>query len=331
MPEHSRAIRGAPLVALLVGSYVLAQSPARAERPTGDLSEWAHTWPVAKWQGSVLYGGQPDIEGFYSNTAGNHDNLTDPRGGIPGDPVNAGGGGAVGIDRGRQRPPRHLRPPSRISDPADGEMPLQPWARAKQKEFIDNFFEPTRPEYIEPLARCAPAGPSKSLYWFGFEIRQFKDRVLILSRTGTRIIDLTTQRHLHDDIKLWNGSSYGYWEGNALIVSVWNNNSKSRFARTGEFVTDHAYIREIFLFDPDANGFTYHATYYDDTSLTRPFTLTIPAKRLTEETDESRHFSDIAAATTPDGGSILEAYERTCVEGNENHGQLVGSGAAAGA
>ena len=63
--------------------------------------------------------------------------------------------------------------PSRVSDPVDGQVPFQPWARAVQQEFLANFHNPTKPEYIEPLARCAPAGVPKSFTWHGFEIRQY--------------------------------------------------------------------------------------------------------------------------------------------------------------
>jgi hypothetical protein len=40
-----------------------------------------------KWTGKRLPDGQPDVEGHWSNTVGNHNNWTDPQGGIPGDPA----------------------------------------------------------------------------------------------------------------------------------------------------------------------------------------------------------------------------------------------------
>src|SRR5258708_25571700 len=39
-----------------------------------------------KWAGKRLSDGQPDVEGVWSNDIANHDNFTDPQGGIPGDP-----------------------------------------------------------------------------------------------------------------------------------------------------------------------------------------------------------------------------------------------------
>ena len=104
--------------------------------------------------------GQPDVQGHWSNTIGNHNNFTRPQGGDEGAP----GGGARERSQGN-------RAPSRVSDPVDGEIPYQPWARARAQDFGAHLDDPTRPEYVEPLARCAPAGPTKSFMWHGYEIR----------------------------------------------------------------------------------------------------------------------------------------------------------------
>ena len=78
------------------------------------------------------------------------------------------------------------------------------------------------------------------------------------------------------------------------------------------------------MFDPAGDRFTYHATYTDPSVLTRPFTITIPNKRVTAETpiDDWNNQTfvanvDGAPANAP---PLIEAYERICVEGNEGHG-----------
>src|SRR5690606_9499980 len=145
-----------------------------------------------EWTGPRLPDGQPDVQGHWSNTIANHNNLTDPQGGIPGDVARAGGGGAAAI--GREQPAAK-RAPSRVTDPPDGQVPFQPWARAIQQDLLSNFFNPTKEQYIEPLARCAPAGPTKSLMWHGYEIRQYPGYVLFLFDSGTRIIHLDDKPH----------------------------------------------------------------------------------------------------------------------------------------
>src|ERR1700722_16128943 len=93
---------------------------------TADASaqiRWSPTVTVVqegKWAGKRLADGQPDVEGVWSNDIANHDNFTAPQGGIPGDPSKglrvANGAGD------RPSKPRNERAPSRISDPADGEV-----------------------------------------------------------------------------------------------------------------------------------------------------------------------------------------------------------------
>jgi len=112
-------------------------------------------------------------------------------------------------------------------------------------------------------------------------------------------------------------------EGITLVnasLTLASDDSKWRFARTGEFVSEHATIQERFIFDKAGERFTYQATYTDPAVLTRPFTVTIPNRRITEKTPQDGWnnitFPAIHSGTEP----IIEAYERTCVENNGEHG-----------
>jgi hypothetical protein len=272
------------------------------------------------WKGVRLADGQPNIEGVWSNDIANHNNFTDPQGGIPGDPSKglnvANGASSVPVK------PRGERAPSRVSDPADGQVPFQPWARAKQSEFLANFFNPTRPEYIEPGARCAPAGIPKALYWHGYEIRQFPGIIVFLFNGGTRVIYLDGRPHLPATLKLWNADSRGHWEGDTLIVDVQNNNAKARFARTGEFASENVRIVERYTFEND-NHYVYRALFTDPTVYTRPFTVSIPAHRITNESPQDGWNNEQEWANRPGKPPLYENYERVCVENNGGHGQLV--------
>jgi len=279
---------------------------------------WEKAFPaiaVGKWTGHRFADRQPDIQGDWSNTVGNHDNFTDPQGGTPGDPVR------------RKRPlgPRSERAPSRVSDPVDGRVPFQPWARAKQEEFAAGFWNATRQEYIEPLARCAPAGVPKSFTWHGYEIRQFPGYVLFLFNSGTRIIYLDGKPHLPQNIKLWNGDSRGHWEGNTLVVDVANNNSKARFGRTGEFASDNVQIEERYIFDSSGKRFNYVATLTDPTVYTRPWTVTVPMRRFVAGDPQDGWHYEVPLANHKGTQLIADHYERPCVENNGPFGQVVGS------
>ncbi len=175
---------------------------------------------------------------------------------------------------------------------------------------------------MEPLARCAPAGPTKSLTWHGYEIRQFPGYVLFLFDSGTRIIYLDGRPHLAENIKLWNADSRGQWEGNTLIVDVTNNNAKARLARTGEFSSDNVVIEERYIFDHGGERYTYQAVYTDPTVYTRPWTVTIPAKKYVLGSPQDEWHNPTFNTTGANGEPLIEAYERTCVENNDGHGEV---------
>jgi hypothetical protein len=265
-----------------------------------------------KWTGKRLADGQPDVQGHWSNTVANHNNWTDPQGGIPGDPAT----------RGRPPGPRDQRAPSRVSDPPDGQVPFQPWAREAQQDFLAHFHNPTQPQYIEPLARCAPGGVPKSLIWHGYEIRQFPGYVVFLFNSGTRVVHLDGKPHLDARIKLWNADSRGRWEGNTLVVDVTNNNGKALFGRTGEFASENAHIEERYVFDNSGQRYNYVARITDPTVYTRPWTATIPAKRYTEKDKPNGWHYEVHAANHAGKELLHEREERVCVENNGGFGNV---------
>jgi hypothetical protein len=159
--------------------------------------------------------------------------------------------------------------------------------------------------------------------WHGYEIRQYPGTVLFLFDPGNRLIHLDGSPHLPANLKLWNGDSRGHWEGNTLVVETTNNNSKARLGRSGEFVSENATIAERFIFDPSGDRFTYDATYTDPTVLTRPFTITIPNRRITDKTPADDWNNLTFPAKHAGNDPVIEAYERICVEGNGTHGQVV--------
>jgi hypothetical protein len=278
------------LLLLATGGSQLASA-----QPDGFREAQIHQVAAGAWNGPRLVDGQPDVQGHWSNTVGNHNDFT-------------------GTDK----------QPSYVTSPADGKVPFQPWARAKAEEFAAHLENPIRPEYVEPLARCAPAGPSKSLMWHGFEIRQYPDYVLFLFDSGTRLIHLDDKPALADSVKLWNGDSRGYWDGNTLYVTVRNHNAKARFGRSGEFVSPEAAIEERFSFENGGNYFLYEATYTDPTVLTAPMTVSVPARRVTPDTplDGWNNISFPVNFADPTRAPDIEVWERACAENNADHGQV---------
>ena len=122
-----------------------------------------------------------------------------------------GGGANYGLEA---HPPSagNLTPPGRgvISDPADGKLPFQPWARDERED----RETPIR-GYDDPTAHCFPAGVPRSVYVpVPFHIIQTPDTIVTLhERTSWRVIALDRTRHLPDTMRLWQGDSLGRWDG----------------------------------------------------------------------------------------------------------------------
>ena len=288
---------------LLLATPLAAASPAMAQDGPGRSKE-VPVIASGDWSGPRTADGQPDIAGFYSNTIGNHSNFTDPQAGPPGEPSAAA------------KLPRDQRAPSRVSDPADGQIPYLPAARALEQDFARNFPNPTKPRYVEPLARCAPAGVPKSFMWHGFEIRQYPGTVLFLFDSGWRLVKLDDTPRPAPSIKLWNGISRGHWEGNTLVVEVTNNNGKALFGRYGDFMSENATVAERYVFDPAGTRFNYVATFTDPTVYSRPWTATIPVRRYTAADKPDGWNFDVQPVNQPGQPLRYEHGERICVENN---------------
>ena len=263
-----------------------------------------------KWNGPRTPDGQPDITGFWGTTYGSYLNLTDPEG------ISTG-------ERPRKLGAREERAPSRVSDPADGQVPFQPWAKAKVKEYQDYYANPIKPEFVDPLARCAPSGIPQSLYMHGHEIYQYPGYIVFIFDQGTRIIHLDNKPHLPENVKLWNGDSRGHWEGNTLVVSVSNYNGKSKYGRTGEFIGENGQIKERYIFDADGKRYNYIADISDPSVYTRPFTVTVPIRKYTDQDKPRAVVYAVSQAKHSGKETIWETQdERACIEFNTSHAHL---------
>jgi len=304
----------AVLVLTTCVQYTHAQTSSAAastsSAPAAKVDKSTPKIASGKWTGPKLEDGQPDIGGNWSPTFGSYLNFTDPEG------ISTG-------ERPRTLPPREERAPSRVSDPADGKVPFQPWALAKVKEYQDFYANPIKPEFIDPLARCAPQGIPQSLYMHGHEILQYPGYIVFLFDQGNRIIHLDNKPHLPSNIKLWNGDSRGHWEGNTLIVDVSNYNGKSKYGRTGEFASENVQIKERYVFDNDGKRYNYIAEISDPSVYTRPFTVTVAERKWTEADEPRAVVYAVRKAKHAGSETIIENdEERACIEYNNPHAHL---------
>jgi hypothetical protein len=197
-------------------------------------------------------------------------------------------GGAVsgyGFREARPRPQAPYKSP--IIDPPSGKIPYQPWALKKRDEIYSHFLDPKgRLEYVDPVARCLPAGVPRMNYMSigSFQFLQPPGYVLILSEWNHlyRVIPLDGRPHVGSDIRLWMGSSRGHWEGNTLVVDVRNLTGQTWFDASGRFHGQEMHVVERFtIVDQDTLG--YEATIEDPNVFTQPWKLAFKFNRIKED------------------------------------------------
>jgi hypothetical protein len=290
--RSSRSMKVASLVlvvALLsVAGVLLVQGQTAPAKPAGDHS----AAPVR-----LGPDGHPDIQGIWrANPGGDTYDLTGNAGPRP--DYNLQGNGTP-------------RPPTRrVVDPADGKIPYQPWAAAKEKDTQSNTDNPTKPEYVDTQAHCFLEGPVRFFIHSGFQVVQSRGYILFLAEQNdeSRIIPIDGPPHIGSDIKLWQGDSRGHWEGNALVIDITNVKAKSRLDMVGNFYSPSAHFVER-LTVVDDKIINYEATVTDPAVYTQPWKISARFVR-----------------RFPNDGSY-ELYEDACHEGERSADTLVISSA----
>jgi hypothetical protein len=188
--------------------------------------------------------------------------------------------------------------PSVVVDPADGRVPMQPWADARRRE--------NATKYLHHNAACFLAGGLGTMYMANlYQFLQNPDYLVVtgegLSAHPYRIIPLDGRPHIGGRIALWQGDPRGRWDGNTLVIETTNQNGKPFVDQRGRFYTEEARTTER-LTMIDANTIHFAATIDDPNVYTRPFTMAFAFRR----------------NTTPGA----EVWEEACYESNGEQMQL---------
>lgn len=226
------------------------------------------------WTGPRTSDGQPRVEGTWRPAIPGGRSLEDP--GVPGS-----------VEEQERRAKGLAKPnPSRVSVPADGKVPYQPWAAALRRHQIENENHATRQDHIDTQARCFILGAIRQAANVN-QILQPPGYVVLLNESyhNFRVIPIDGRPHVSSRISLWGGDSRGRWEGSTLVVEVTNLNGKNRLSHDGDFLSNTARIVERFTF-LDGDRLTYEATIDDPKVFTQPWTVTIPTRRVTPSPDD---------------------------------------------
>jgi hypothetical protein len=234
------------------------------------------------------------------------DRPSDPNAGAP--PVGSDPGGynaswtdpgvAMGRINGQVRT-------SWIVEPANGHLP---YSTAGKKVYDDTLFKARStfdgPEFRPLGERCilgfgSTAGPPmlNVLYNNNYQIVQAPGYVTIVVEMNhdARIIRLSDKKHPGADIRPWMGDSFGWWEGDTLVVETANFNP-------GEAL--RPYFGNSVYLSPNAK-------------VTERFTRVSPTQILYQfAVDDPATYSQVWKAEMPLNATDGPVYEYACHEGN---------------
>jgi hypothetical protein len=171
---------------------------------------------------------------------------------------------------------------SLITDPPDGRIPpLTPEAQKKAAARAEarRLHPADGPENLTLADRCI-ARPGPPMIPAGYNnnhrIVQTPEHVVIFSEMmhDARIIPLTRQPHLPNNVRQWFGDSRGRWEGSTLVVETTNFTDRTNFRGSGENMK----LTERFT-RTDPNTLLYQFTIDDPQSFERPWSGEIPMKK----------------------------------------------------
>ncbi len=253
-------------VAALVLGTALMPGPAPAQSSGAAAKPWTPPRHAD---------GQPDIQGLWQ-TLGGGLTVSLQQGSV--DLLDSDRIGFLDALRGLSKPI-----PIGIVDPADGKIPLQPWAEARRKEIAANYRDPKgNLAYMDPSARCLGAGVPRINYvtpYNGYSFLQIPGYVVLYAEWNheVRIIPLDGRPHVGGSLRLWMGDSRGRWEGHTLVVDVTNFNGHAWF----DWLTFHSEalrVTERFTL-LDADTIAYEATIDDPKVFTKPWKIALGFRR----------------------------------------------------
>ncbi len=194
---------------------------------------------------------------------------------------------------------KQLTRTSLIVDPPDGRVPpYTPAALTRlaaerqartQRGRADSYTD------LPAWTRCISRGWNGIGSWYSsnYQIFQSPGYVVILQELihEPRIIPLDGRPHLAPRASQWLGDSRGRWDGDTLVVETTNFDARASFRGSS------AAMRLIERYTrTDANTIDYQFTIDDPETFTKPWTVSLPMRRMT------------------DG---ITVYEYACHEGNQ--------------
>jgi len=199
---------------------------------------------------------------------------------------------------------------SLVVDPPDGKVPpMTPAGQKRQDERSAMRRGAAHPEDLPIYERCIlgfNAGPPIIPGGYNQNVQLFQTRDYFVIHNemvhDSRIIPLDGRPHLPGNLRQWQGSSRGRWEGDTLVVTSSNFMSLG----TGTLMLDGNLARTGIGWSPDENlKLTERFTRADNDTLIYEFTI-----------DDPTVWAKPWTASIPMARSDSRIYEYACHEGN---------------
>jgi hypothetical protein len=174
--------------------------------------------------------------------------------------------------------------PAGLSIVEGGEIPYQPWARAKRNENFEKRLvsDPTDRSVGDPEAKCYMPGLPRATYLpFPFQIIQGSELMMIAYEFAD-----TPRVVYYGDVgppptDSWMGQSVARFVGETLEITATGFNDQTWFDRAGNFHSDTLKVVERFT-AVSPYHLDYEATIDDPKVFTRPWKISFPLYRRME-------------------------------------------------
>ncbi len=165
-----------------------------------------------------------------------------------------------------------------------GSIPYTPEGLAKKQENQANWLN------RDPEINCYLPGVPRATYMpQPFQIFQGENSMFIAYQYAGAVREIYLEDPGPAPVDSWMGQSYGYWEGDTLVVEVTGLLDQSWLDRSGNHHSDQMKVTERYT-PTGSDHLRYEATIEDPTTFTRQWKISMPIYRRMEENAQLMDF-----------------------------------------
>ena len=165
-----------------------------------------------------------------------------------------------------------------------GKIPYQASALEKRDENRANWID------RDPEVKCYLPGVPRATYMpQPFQIFQGDNSIFIAYQYAGAVRDILMEDPGRAPVDSWMGQSYGWWEGDTLVVEVTSQLDSTWLDRSGNHHSDKLKVTERYT-PASPYHLHYEATIEDPEVFTEPWTISMPLYRRVEENAQLMDF-----------------------------------------